>query len=202
MHDSKSLLNNHLSDQDYAAISASVSAAYIACSQAINDNPILGAFLPGQLLRSNLITPYVDHALTKLPGFLYEFQPNAARNWYQTTFYKSGLALTSHYLGSGKNMRSGARKAVVRGELNKRNGDLFAQEAKEPDATPDFVYCHVLHGGFAQAQCIALAVPNRNQTGYFASTALEIVNPEETQVEEIREEVIVKLLALADQEVG
>lgn len=199
MEDARPYLNKYLSADDYSAISQLVSAGYAACVSATHDHPVLGKFLPAILLRSWLITPFVDAGLINLKGFTYSFRPNAARNWYQTTLYKGGLALTSHFLGAGKkNRRKAARQAVVRAELNQRNYDLFTFESTTPDLRGDFLYCHILHGGFSKADTICLAIPNRDQDGYCASTVLELVEPEQVQVEEIREEIIVQLIKLAE----
>ena len=92
-----------------------------------------------------------------------------------------------------ESFRRKARIAKNREILADRNGDMFAEEAKQIDISNDgFIYCQILHGGIVKPELSMLAIPTRDQLGIFANCELPVPEPEVVSEEKI-EDFILKL---------
>ena len=193
------LLDQFLSEADYKNLSTALAVGYKACDEFMMSSPVMSNFLVGMDQRSHLISVFVQYSLTKLDGFLYEFEQNAAKNCWHTKIQKGGLVITTHFLGRGENHRKFSRTAICREILSHKNLDLFEDEGKEPDAQTDSCYCQLLHAGFVTPKHALLVIPTRDQLGIWASKLLSIEEADRESVEIIREELTIKLLSSDDE---
>ena len=193
--DAKSILvPKFLAEEDLEAIGAAITTSYRACDSFMKSNVVTDNFMVGMDQRSRLISAFVEFALTKLDGFTYELKPNAARNCWHTRIFKNQLALTAHFLGRGKTSRNMPNAAINRAVLSSRNLELFADESDDADIVGDIGYCWILHSGFMVPKFAGLAIPSRDQSTVIASTSLPLVEIEPSAIEQVREEMTIKLL--------
>lgn len=146
--------------------------------------------------RAHLINAFVQHQLWQFAnqanGFTYEFKLNEAKNCWHLQIYKGGLVLTAHFLGR-KSERKQARAALYRALLASRNLDLFGEDNSISSDTT-CLYCHLLHGGWIRPEAICLAIPTFDQSNISHTMALDIPEAPLTDSEQIREEMIFRLI--------
>lgn len=188
------LVPKFLAERDLEAIGAAITMGYRACDSFMKSNVVTDNFMVGMDQRSRLISVFVEFALTKLDGFTYELKPNAAHNCWHTRIFKNQLALTAHFLGRGNTSRSIPNSAINRAVLSSRNLELFADESNDADIVGDIGYCWILHSGFMTPKFAGLAIPSRNQSAVIANTPLPLVDIEPSAIEQVREEMTIKLL--------
>ena len=156
-------------------------------------------YLVGMEQRSHLISPFVEHALSQMGnGFNYELKPNEANNCHHTRIHKNRLTLTAHFLGRGKNVRSMPKSAVTRAFLSVRNKDIFDLIENE-DSEREVGYCWILHHGLCSPKGAILAIPNLKQTEIVACSELPLPTVSVAEVEEVKEDMIIKLLSPSEE---
>jgi len=188
------ILSNYLSEDDKAKIGEAIVTGYKACDDFMQSNVVSKGFLTMMDKRSRLITPFVEHALSLIDGFNYEFKPNNANNCWHQRLYKGKLAMTTHFLGKDGD-RKVPKKALHRAVLAGRNYDLFAHEDKTIDISNDHAYSWILHAGFLKPKFAALAIPTRDQLSISGSVVeLPLLEADLEKVEIIREKEIIQLL--------
>ena len=196
MKDAKLLLDKWLTRDDYEALAVGTVTAYKACNDFFRSNVVTDNFLPGVELQSYFLNPFVQYSLFQLAnereGFRYEFKPNNAHNCWHLRLHKDGLSMTSHFLGRN-NDRTMARSAKNRAVLLSKNYDLFESEPDKSIAS-EHLYCQLYHGGWLRPEQIVIAVPTSDQSMLTHITNLEIVEPDITKAEQIREEMTFRLL--------
>lgn len=195
--DVTSFFGRFFSREDYERIGTALSTAYRACDDLMTSSTVLSEFPPGMQVRGHLITPFVEHALTLVPGLTYELSVNEARNHRHVRYFKhtphhGELALTSHFLGENpETARSGARSALNRAILAERNLDLFA-DTEGAATLPTHSYAWILHAGSASPREAYLALPSSSQRPQ-AVMSLDLPEAEPSDVENIREQVTLSL---------
>lgn len=171
-----------------------ISEGYAALRLLSKENPMLGsAFLPGSRALGYLRNVAVQHALQAKAKATGKFETdigwNVIRNHAYVTLKLNKVQFTSHYLGPKGT--GGIRKAIYRSELQCRNGDLFASEAKIPDihATGE-VYAQIVHGGLDKPVLAAIRIPNRDYLSRKLSVlALVIGEPDQAAVEKVKDQI-------------
>lgn len=189
----KLILDNYITEEGYDVLGQAISSGYLACDSFISDSPALSGYYPGMTHRGHLLNIFCMHALdqaaarTKL--FYGGVAPNAARNHFHARFQFGLLTITSHF--SGRRADRQARKAVNLALLAAANGDLFENEAKQPDVVPDSfadpLWCRLYHGGWTKPLAAVLVIPNRDQTESKLSLALRLPEPSVTEAEAVTE---------------
>lgn len=176
------------------SLGTAIAEGYAALDSLSTGTAMLGtAFLPGNRALSYLRNVAVQHALNlkaRSTGF---FEADIGWNVIQNHAYLilrfNKVQLTSHYLGP-KGTR-GIRRAVYRSELQRRNFDLFASEAKKPDvhSTGD-VYAQIVHGGLGKAVLAAIRIPNRDYLSRkMDALSLVLGEPSQVAVENVKDEI-------------
>jgi hypothetical protein len=100
------------------------------------------------------------------------------------------VLVTAHY--AGPKGKRGLPKAIVRGELAKRNGDLFIREANQADAHENagIAYVQLRHGGLTAPAFAGLFIPNRDQrTLKLQPMILDMEPPSKAEVEEVKDQL-------------
>ncbi len=193
--DAKKLLSSLLNEEDYVNLGTAVVTGYKACDSLIESNKVLNNFIVGIEQRSRLISVFVEHTLMNMDGFTCEIKPNTAKNCHHARIYKNKFAITAHFLGRGKTPRKIPNLALNRAILSDRNMSLFPDEDTTPDLSiGDMGYGWLLHSGFITPRDISLAIPTRDQKSIYALTSLPITNVNQSDVEQVREEIAIKLI--------
>jgi len=181
-----------LTEQHFEFIAEAIPAGYAALRSIVDNTPMLSLFAPGSQRLGHLRNVAVQHALQLKAGttdlFYTKDAWNAARNHMFLQLQCGQVVLTAHYCGKKGN--TGVKKAIVRGELNQRNYDLFEKEKKEPDANPftGTAYAQILHGGISDPVMAAISIPNRDQTSYILPPfILPVRTPQASKVEEVKD---------------
>lgn len=195
--DARLVLKNTLDEVDYENLGKAVTTAYKACNALMENNTVLNNSIVGMEQRSRLISVFVEHSLAGVCGFTSEIKPNAANNCHHTRISKNNFVITAHFLGRGARVRKLPNCAINRAMLSDRNMSLFPDEEGN---IPDFCsenggYGWVLHHGLVEPQTVSLAIPTRDQRDIYAFTPLPVVDVKVSEIEEIREEVSVKLIS-------
>lgn len=193
--DTKKLLSDFLDEEDYVNLGTAVVTGYKACNSFMESNKVLSNFIVGMEQRSRLISVFVEHSLTNLDGFTSEIKPNAAKNCHHARIYKNKFAITAHFLGRGKTPRKMPNSALNRAVLSDRNMSLFPDEDTTPDlSNVDMGYGWLLHSGFITPRDMSLAIPTRDQKNIFALTPLPMAEVKQSDVEQVHEEMVIKLI--------
>lgn len=90
--DAKNLLSPFLSEEDYVNLGKAVANGYKACDEFMKSNLVMTNTRIGMEQRSRLISVFVEHSLTNIDGFYYDFKPNVARNCWHTRIKKTILS--------------------------------------------------------------------------------------------------------------
>lgn len=190
----KRLKQHGFTEEHYEALGRAVAVGYKTVQKLISETPMLSQFGPGIANAGNLRNIAVEFALQSLAAdsklFYTEMGWNAARNHLHLRVSFGGVVLTSHYCG--KRGDSAIRKAVVRGELAMRNGDLFADEAGIPDIDhlSSSTYIQLAHSGDLKPRDAMLMIPNRDQVTFtLPPLILDIPEPDDQKVEQIENQV-------------
>lgn len=184
-----------MTDAHFAAIAESVSEGYTALATLAKHTPMFSQFIPGYRGLAFVRNIAVQYALqTKAAStglFFTKDAVNASRNHSFLQLQHEQVIITAHYCGA-KGSRT-IRKAIVRGELAQRTGDLFAAEREQPDISliAKSSYAQVKHGGLEKPTFAAIVIPNRDQRSYaLRPFSLEIVKPDTAKVEEIQDRLM------------
>jgi len=179
-----------LNEQHFEFIAQAIPDGYAALRSIVDNTPMFNMFAPGLQRLGHLRNVAVQHALQLKTGatdlFYTKDAWNAAHNYMFMQLQCGQVVLTSHYCG--RSGTQGVKKAIVRGELNQRNYDLFANENRQPDADPTVgsAYAHILHGGVSDPVMAAIGIPGRDQRTYMLPPLiLPIRRPQASQVEEV-----------------
>lgn len=166
--DTRSALSNRLDSDHLATLSEGLSAGYGYVAAIVASSPVLSNFWPGKGLHGHLVDPCVQYgieAASRRRGtFHSEVATNAAMNHHHVRFHAAGVCVTTHFTGRDAD-RTFARKAVNRGELAARCGDLFQNDEVPEGTVHGAIYAHLLHGGEFTPLSAFLAIPDRSQ-GY------------------------------------
>lgn len=200
MVDAKPLLKSVLDESDYVRLGVAVVQAYRACDELMESNHVLSNYAVGMEKRSLLISAFVEFEMSRLEGFFTEIKTNTAKNCLHTRAHKNGITITAHFLGRGETPRNLPRAALHRAALAGRNLSLFDDASLEGIAPPDQGYCWLLHHGVIQPRYAALAIPTAEQDGIMACTELPLPPPHLSEVEHVREDMVIQLLADRDNE--
>lgn len=199
------LKQNGFTDKHYEGLGRAVAVGYKTVQKLIGETPMLSSFGPGIANAGNLRNLAVEFALQSVAAdsklFYTELAWNAARNHMHLRMRCGGAVLTSHYCG--KRGDSAIRKAVVRGELAARNGDLFAEEANIPDIDhlSNSTYLQLAHSGDLKPQNAMLIIPNRDQiTHTLPPLILDIPEPDGHGVEQIESQVKKRFNLIVEKE--
>lgn len=181
-----------LTEQHFELIAEAIPEGYAALRAIVDNTPMLSLFAPGSQKLGHLRNVAVQHALQLKAGtsdlFYTKDAWNVARNHMFLQLQSGQVIFTSHYCGRSGDR--GVRKAIVRGELNQRNYDLFENENRKPDANPILgtAYAQILHGGISDPVVAAINIPNRDQTSYILPPfILPIRKPQANKVEEVKD---------------
>lgn len=183
-----------ITDDHFSLIAEAIPEGYAALRKLADTTPMFRGFVPGFQSLGHLRNVAVQYALLSKTGtsdlFFTKTALNAARNFAFLQLQAGNVVFTTHYCG-----KSGGRvirKAVARGELNKRNLDLFKSEASTPDAFPiaGTAYAQIVHGGVSDPVIAAIKIPNRDQITYrLAPLVLELRKPDGAKVEEVTDRI-------------
>jgi len=183
-----------ITDDHISLIAEAIPEGYAALRKLADTTPMFRGFVPGFQSLGHLRNVAVQYALQNKTGtsdlFFTKTAFNAARNFAFLQLQAENVVFTTHYCG--KSGGRSIRKAVARGELNKRNLDLFASEASTPDALPILgtAYAHIVHGGVSDPVIAAIKIPNRDQTTYrLAPLVIDLKTPNGAKVEEVTDRI-------------
>lgn len=191
--DGTAFFDRYFSDEDYEEIGRALSSAYKACDELIGSSVVLSGFGSGMQMRGRLISPFVEYALTQVPGIRSAMTLNAAKNFRHAVFYKHNqaneeLALTAHFMGENPgNARGEARSALNRAAFAERNLDLFAEDESCATDPLSHTYAWILHAGSTAPRYAYLAVPSPEQRISNAVRSLPLLEAEKSDVEDIRD---------------
>lgn len=181
-------------NEHFAALGKAIPMGYAALREVVDGTPMLGKFLPGLKTTGYLRNLAVQYALdtqAAATGLFYtDTGLNSTKNHAFLKLTAHGVLVTSHYAGP-KGTR-GLPKAIVRGELVKRNGDLFGREDNQVDAheSAGVAYVQLRHGGLAKPLFAGLFIPNRDQRTFkMQPMLLDMTPPSKAEVEEVKDQL-------------
>lgn len=181
-------------NEHFATLGKAVPMGYTALQALVEGTPMLGKFLPGLKMTGYLRNLAVQYALdvqAAATGLFYtDTGFNAPKNHAFLKVTAHGILVTAHYAGP-KGTR-GLPKAIVRGELVKRNGDLFGSENGQADAHEGvgIAYVQLRHGGLTNPVFAGLFIPNRDQRTYkMQPMILDMATPSKAEVEEVKDQL-------------
>jgi len=153
---------------------------------------MLNMFAPGRQRLGHLRNVAVQYTLQIKAGtgnlFYTKDAWNAARNYMFMQLQCGQAIFTSHYCG--RTGTQGVKKAIVRGELNQRNYDLFSADNRQPDVELPVgsAYAHILHGGMSDPVMAAIGIPSRDQRAYVLPLyILPVRKPQASTVEQVQD---------------